>query len=82
MIKKERWFILLDTRIKSDKLRDFAINVGIKVGLSSVDAFSLADSLVFANLRGIDSHGIIRLPFYLKRLETKGQKGGEKQVGR
>lgn len=62
----------MDTRIKADKLRDFAINVGIKVGLSSVDAFSLADSLVFANLRGIDSHGIIRLPFYLKRLETKG----------
>ena len=62
----------MDTRIKADKLRDFAKNVGIKVGLSSVDTFNLADSLVFANLRGIDSHGIIRLPFYLKRLETKG----------
>lgn len=62
----------MNTIIKSDKLRNFAEKVGVSAGLSPEDAFILADSLVFANLRGIDSHGIIRLPFYIKRLETKG----------
>jgi LDH2 family malate/lactate/ureidoglycolate dehydrogenase len=44
------------------------------VGLSLEDASIITDSLLFANLRGIDSHGIIRFPFYLKRLVEGGTK--------
>jgi len=44
------------------------------VGLSLEDALIITDSLLFANLRGIDSHGIIRFPFYLKRLVEGGTK--------
>ncbi|MCK4241883.1 MAG: Ldh family oxidoreductase [Candidatus Atribacteria bacterium] len=59
-------------KIKAEKLRKFATQLGQKIGLSEKDAYTLSESLVFANLRGIDSHGIVRLPFYLKRLETRG----------
>ena len=37
-------------------------------GLLPADAELVADSLVEANLRGIDSHGVARLPHYLRRL--------------
>jgi LDH2 family malate/lactate/ureidoglycolate dehydrogenase len=37
-------------------------------GLPASDAAIVADGLVQANLRGIDSHGISRIPMYLTRL--------------
>jgi len=61
-------------KLKAQKLRNFCRNIFIKSGLSSKDAFIVADSLILANLRGIDSHGIIRLPFYIQRLIEGGTK--------
>lgn len=37
-------------------------------GVSAQDAAIVADNLVSADLRGVDSHGINRLPSYLKRV--------------
>ena len=37
-------------------------------GLSEVDAQLVAETLVEANLRGVDSHGVARLPHYLRRI--------------
>lgn len=62
----------MTVKIKSEILNNFCKNVLLKTGLSKEDASTVADSILFANLRGIDSHGIIRFPFYLKRLEVKG----------
>jgi len=39
-----------------------------KTGVSSEDACFLAQSLVDINLWGIDSHGVLRVPIYVKRL--------------
>jgi len=36
------------------------------VGASEADAASVADGLVWANLRGVDGHGVSRLPRYLE----------------
>ena len=33
------------------------------------DAAVVADGLVWANLRGVDGHGLSRLPFYLRMIE-------------
>lgn len=41
-------------------------------GARATDAATVADGLVWANLRGIDGHGVSRLPHYLKMIE-----GGE-----
>ena len=41
-----------------------------KTGLSTGDAGFFAQSLVDINLWGIDSHGVLRVPIYIKRLKS------------
>jgi LDH2 family malate/lactate/ureidoglycolate dehydrogenase len=43
-----------------------------KLGLTRADAEVTADNLIFANLRGVDSHGVIRLKVYADRLRAGG----------
>ena len=38
-------------------------------GARAEDAAIVADGLVWANLRGVDGHGVSRLPFYLRMIE-------------
>jgi ureidoglycolate dehydrogenase (NAD+) len=38
-------------------------------GASAADAGAVADGLVWANLRGVDGHGVSRLPSYLNMIE-------------
>jgi len=68
----------MEIKLKEQKLRIFCENILKKSGLPSEDAFIVADSLIFANLRGIDSHGIMRFPFYLERLKKGGTKATPK----
>ena len=49
-------------------LREFCAGLLAAAGLTPKDARLVADSLVEANLRGIDSHGVARLPHYLARM--------------
>jgi ureidoglycolate dehydrogenase (NAD+) len=39
-------------------------------GAREADAMMVADGLVWANLRGVDGHGVSRLPSYLKMIEA------------
>ena len=41
-------------------------------GARAEDAAIVADGLVWANLRGVDGHGVSRLPFYLRMIERGG----------
>jgi ureidoglycolate dehydrogenase (NAD+) len=41
-----------------------------KLGLTSADGRLVAQTLVAANLRGVDSHGVVRLPHYATRLRN------------
>ncbi|HEX6530952.1 MAG TPA: Ldh family oxidoreductase [Burkholderiales bacterium] len=41
-----------------------------KLGLLTADARLVAETLVAANLRGVDSHGVVRLPHYATRLRN------------
>src|SRR5262249_9193059 len=43
-------------------------------GLAVDDARLVAESLLFANLRGVDSHGVIRMKIYADRLRAGGFK--------
>ncbi|SFM19035.1 Ldh family oxidoreductase [Salibacterium qingdaonense] len=54
----------------SENLKAFVRDVLIKEGLSTENASIVAESLVTANLRGVDSHGVTRLPIYVKRLNS------------
>ena len=45
-------------RVNPDKLRDFASEVFIKLGVPDEDARMAADVLVYADLRGVETHGM------------------------
>jgi L-2-hydroxycarboxylate dehydrogenase (NAD+) len=49
---------------KVDDLRDYVVRFFMKFGVPEADARKSADILVTADLRGVDSHGVIRLDTY------------------
>jgi LDH2 family malate/lactate/ureidoglycolate dehydrogenase len=51
-------------------LFDFADRVLQAAGVDEQESRVVADNLIIASMRGIDSHGIIRLPVYVERLEA------------
>lgn len=55
-----------------DTLRSFAESLFRTAGCDAAGASLVADSLVQANLRGHDSHGVMRIPFYIGRLKDGG----------
>jgi LDH2 family malate/lactate/ureidoglycolate dehydrogenase len=58
--------------IPHQTLLEFCANCFERLGLTRADAEVTADNLIFANLRGVDSHGIIRLKIYADRLRAGG----------
>lgn len=57
-------------RIAADRLVDFATAVYVASGVPEVDARLAADSLVQADLWGHQSHGVMRLSWYVARLRA------------
>ncbi len=58
-------------RIQVDRLIDFAAAVYESAGMPSEDARLIADTLVQADLWGHQSHGVLRLGWYLDRLRNR-----------
>jgi LDH2 family malate/lactate/ureidoglycolate dehydrogenase len=56
------------TYVAADGLGTFAAEVFARLGLPSDDADRVADCLLTADLRGIGSHGVSRVPIYAERL--------------
>ena len=54
----------------AEGLKRFATDVFARVGLPKSDAAVVADVLVWANLRGVDTHGVMRIPRYVDLVET------------
>lgn len=61
----------LATKYHWKKLEEFCFNVLKKAGVSEVNARTVANSLVDADLRGVDSHGVVRTAIYLERIEKE-----------
>ncbi len=58
-------------RFSADTLRSWTQQIFQKVGVPTEDAALLTDSLIEANLRGVDTHGITRmLCVYVKRIQV------------
>jgi LDH2 family malate/lactate/ureidoglycolate dehydrogenase len=55
--------------IKGEKLQEFIINTFTKAGLPKSQAEIASKHMVYADIRGIDTHGVIRLPIYIKRIK-------------
>ena len=59
-------------QIRLADLTDWATRILENVGLSNKDAYIVADSLRFAESRGIPSHGFLRLDTYINRITNGG----------
>jgi LDH2 family malate/lactate/ureidoglycolate dehydrogenase len=57
-------------RIPAIPVREFCTTLFEKLGVSRNDAWIVADSLVEADLRGVESHGVTRVGIYVERLEA------------
>jgi LDH2 family malate/lactate/ureidoglycolate dehydrogenase len=55
-------------------LKEYATAVLYKIGMPAEDAELVANSLVEANIRGVDSHGIVRLIYYVNKMRQGGTK--------
>jgi len=55
--------------IERERLRHFVAAVFAKAGVPDVEAALIAESLTEADLTGVESHGVSRVPIYLKRIE-------------
>ena len=60
----------MSERIETAALRDFSVSLCRAAGLSADDAALLTDSILFAECRGVTSHGLLRLPQYIARLRS------------
>jgi LDH2 family malate/lactate/ureidoglycolate dehydrogenase len=58
------------TRIAPGPLSDFCATVYTRAGMPEADAHVVADTLVQADLWGHQSHGVMRLGWYLARLQA------------
>jgi uncharacterized oxidoreductase len=61
-------------------LRGFAAELLQAGGADAEEAEVVAESLVGANLRGHDSHGVMRIPFYLDRLKAGALNSGARLI--
>ncbi|MGA2893968.1 MAG: Ldh family oxidoreductase, partial [Xanthobacteraceae bacterium] len=61
-----------DTRVPASQLMGFIARAFLAAGLPADDARSLAELMVEADLRGSDTHGVIRLPLYVRRIRAGG----------
>lgn len=57
--------------VSEHTLKEFCAGVLIKVDVAPQDAREIADSMVEADMRGVYSHGVVRLPIYTHRLAAR-----------
>lgn len=61
-----------ETRVPASALAETVTRIFAAAGVDDADAALLADTLVRADLRGIHSHGTLRVPDYVKKLTVDG----------
>ena len=59
-------------RVSPAQLVDFVARAFVAAGLPQPDAQTVAGLMVQADLRGSDTHGVIRLPLYVRRIRAGG----------
>ena len=64
--------MVADGRVSATDLRAFVARAFAAVGVPAEGAAALAELMVSADLRGADTHGVFRLPQYVKRLKAGG----------
>jgi len=63
------------------QLKNFANQVFIKIGCPVAEADIASKTLVSADLRGVDSHGVARLSGYVRLWEADGSRQNKSDTG-
>jgi len=58
-----------EVRVAWQPLREFAKEVFVRLGMPSRNAETEAAVLIWANLRGVDSHGVLQIPGYVENAD-------------
>lgn len=58
-----------EIRVAWKPLKEFAREVFVRAGMRPEDAETEAEVLIWANLRGVDSHGVLRIPWYVDNID-------------
>jgi LDH2 family malate/lactate/ureidoglycolate dehydrogenase len=61
-----------EARVPAAQLAKFVMRAFVAAGLPEAQAQTVARYMVEADLRGSDTHGVIRLPLYIRRLRAGG----------
>jgi LDH2 family malate/lactate/ureidoglycolate dehydrogenase len=61
-----------EKNVQHEDLRNLCTRIQKGFGVPGKDAGTVSDCLVEANLMGIDTHGVIRLKFYMDRIKAGG----------
>lgn len=61
----------MSTNFTYQRLYNFSKNIFIKIGCTDADAATATRSLLSADLRGVDSHGVARLSGYIRLWEAE-----------
>ncbi len=59
-----------EVKVSAEALREFCVSLLSSCGVPDEDARLFVDSLLFSEMRGVKSHGIARLPIYIKRIRV------------
>ncbi|MBB6448086.1 ureidoglycolate dehydrogenase (NAD+) [Geomicrobium halophilum] len=62
----------MNTAATHHKLKEKVVEKFLTNGVREEEAKIIADVLVHANLRGVDSHGVLRVEHYIKRIQAGG----------
>jgi len=58
-----------EVRVAWGPLSKFTKEVFVRAGMPPEDAAIEAGALMWANLRGVDSHGVLRIPWYIENID-------------
>jgi L-2-hydroxycarboxylate dehydrogenase (NAD+) len=59
-------------RVSVERLRAFIADAFVAAGLPDDDSRALGELIAEADLRGIDTHGVFRMPLYVRRIRAGG----------
>lgn len=58
-----------EVRVAWEPLSEFTKKVFVQAGLPPQDAATETGALIWANLRAVDSHGVLRIPWYVENID-------------
>lgn len=67
-----------DRRVTQERLLALSTDIFVRAGVPEAEARLVASTLVEADLRGMQSHGVLRVPIYTEKIRAGGFRPGTK----